>query len=193
MLGANSIKRKMVELPLRIQDAIHITMDLGETYLWVDAVCIIQDVEESKNPQILQMDRIYVEAFLTIVLATSIRAIDDIETYDSFYRYNENPEGIKQIVEMVQNVRLAVPFDTVSVVVAKSRWNTRAWTYQEALLSKRKLYFTECQVYFQCCCSVFCEDTIGEGCSPSSYVSVKSNLYNLGGPYTPTARVNFWN
>ena len=181
MLGADSIKRKMVELPLRIQDAIHITMDLGETYLWVDAVCIIQDLEESKNFQILQMDRIYGAAFLTIVLAT----------YDSFYRYNENPEGIKQIVETVQNVHLAVPFDTVSFVVQHSRWNNRAWTYQEALLSKRKLYFTECQVYFQCCCNFFCEDTIGEGCSPSSYLFVRSNLYNLGGPYNPTEGSNF--
>ena len=183
MLGADSIKRRMVELPLRIQDAIHITMDLGETYLWVDAVCIIQDVEESKKFQILQMDRIYGAAFLTIVLATSVRAVDDIETYDSFYRYNENPQGRKQIVETVQNVRLAVPFDTVANVVQHSRWDTRAWTYQEELLSKRKLYFTECQVYFKCCCGVFCEDTIGEGCSPSSYVFVGSNLYNLGGPY----------
>ena len=191
MLGADSIKRRMVELPLRIQDAIHITMDLGETYLWVDAVCIIQDVEESKKFQILQMDRIYGAAFLTIVLATSVRAVDDIETYDSFYRYRENPEGRKQIVETVQNVRLAVPFDTVSLATRTSRWDTRAWTYQEALLSKRKLYFTECQVYFQCCCSVFCEDTIGEGCSPSSYVFVGTNLYNLGGPYNSTARANF--
>ena len=189
MLGADSIRRRMLELPLRVQDAIHLTMDLGETYLWVDAVCIIQDVEESRKFQILQMDRIYSAAVLTIVLATSARAVDDIETYDSFYRYNENAEGIKQIVETVQNVHLAVPFDTVLNVVAKSRWDNRAWTCQEAMLSKRKLYFTECQVYFQCSCSVFCEDTIGEGCSPNSNVLVGTNLYNLGGSYT--SRVMF--
>ena len=34
--------------------------------------------------------------------------------------------------------------------IAKSKWNTRAWTYQEALLSRRRLVFTPRQVYFQC-------------------------------------------
>jgi hypothetical protein len=30
-----------------------------------------------------------------------------------------------------------------------SRWSKRGWTFQEALLSKRRLYFTEQQVYFE--------------------------------------------
>lgn len=34
--------------------------------------------------------------------------------------------------------------------IAKSKWNTRAWTYQEALLSRRRLVFAPRQVYFQC-------------------------------------------
>ncbi len=29
-------------------------------------------------------------------------------------------------------------------------WSSRAWTYQEGLLSRRRLLFTESQVYFQC-------------------------------------------
>jgi hypothetical protein len=34
--------------------------------------------------------------------------------------------------------------------IGSSDWNTRAWTYQEALLSRRRLVFTDRQVYFQC-------------------------------------------
>jgi hypothetical protein len=34
--------------------------------------------------------------------------------------------------------------------VHSSKWNTRAWTFQEALLSRRCLVFTETQCYFQC-------------------------------------------
>ena len=58
--------------------------------------------------------------------APSVRTGDDIETYNDFPRYSENPEGLKQIVETVQNLYLAVPFDTVSEVLNTSRWNTRA-------------------------------------------------------------------
>lgn len=187
MLEIGSIERRMTELPLRIRHAIQVAADLGETYLWVDALCIVQDVKEIKKFQILQMNKIYGSAFLTIVSAPSVRTGDDTETCDGFPRYSENPEGLKQIVETVQNLHLAVSFDTVSEVLNTSRWNTRAWTYEESLLSKRRLYFTGCQVYFQCSCSVFCEDGIGEGNSPSLYIFEGSNLYNMGGLDTSEA------
>ena len=34
--------------------------------------------------------------------------------------------------------------------VETSKWNTRGWAYQEGLLARRRLVFTESQVYFQC-------------------------------------------
>lgn len=83
-------------------------------------------------------------------------------------------------------MRLAVPFDTSTNRPDSSRWMTRAWTYQEQLLSKRLLYFTETQVYFQCSCSVFCEDSIGEGNPVSAYIFPGSNSWKMGAPYPST-------
>jgi hypothetical protein len=40
---------------------------LGERYLWVDVLCIIQDDEKSKALFISQMDIVYHHALLTIV------------------------------------------------------------------------------------------------------------------------------
>jgi hypothetical protein len=34
--------------------------------------------------------------------------------------------------------------------IRRSKWPTRGWTFQEALLSRRRLVFTEEQVYFEC-------------------------------------------
>jgi hypothetical protein len=34
--------------------------------------------------------------------------------------------------------------------IESSKWSTRGWTYQEVLLSSRRLVFTDSQVYFQC-------------------------------------------
>ena len=43
--------------------------------------------------------------------------------------------------------------------VAKSKWNTRAWTYQEFYYSNQRLFFTYNQVYFECQ-TVSCSESI---------------------------------
>ncbi|KAF1831034.1 HET-domain-containing protein [Decorospora gaudefroyi] len=43
------------------------------------------------------------------------------------------------------------------VTIKNSVWNTRGWTYQEGVLSKRRLVFTEEQVYWECCGMAVCE------------------------------------
>ncbi|KAF2741726.1 hypothetical protein M011DRAFT_514204, partial [Sporormia fimetaria CBS 119925] len=40
-----------------------------------------------------------------------------------------------------------------------SRWAERGWTYQEVMLSRRRLIFTDTQVYFQCAV-MSCMETI---------------------------------
>jgi hypothetical protein len=59
LLESGSLRSKMRELPQTIQDAIDYVFDLGETYLWINALCIIQDAEDQKRIQLSQMDRVY--------------------------------------------------------------------------------------------------------------------------------------
>jgi hypothetical protein len=59
-----------------IQDAIHATRKLGIRYLWVDALCIVQDDEASKVKEIDQMGKIYSNAALTISAASAAHATD---------------------------------------------------------------------------------------------------------------------
>jgi hypothetical protein len=56
-------------LPKTIQDAIVVTHELGLCYLWVDALCIVQDDEEEKAREISTMNRIFSEAQVTIATA----------------------------------------------------------------------------------------------------------------------------
>lgn len=187
LLGANSLAGRMRELPHTIQDAIQCVCELGEVYLWVDSLCIIQDNKDDKRYQISQMDRIYTSAFLTIVSACSVAEWSD-NPHSGLPRYREHTGGAQQKIESVQTLRLAVPFDTLSYPLESSRWSTRAWTYEEGLLSRRILYFTEDQVYFQCSCSVFCEDGVGENSPIFARVYRASNLWNMGSPYTSDFR-----
>ena len=53
-------------LPQTLEDAITVTKNLGQQYLWVDLICIDQFDPSQKRKAITTMDKIYVSAFLTI-------------------------------------------------------------------------------------------------------------------------------
>jgi Heterokaryon incompatibility protein (HET) len=191
LLIAGSLEAKVVALPQTIRDAICCVEELGEAYLWVDALCIIQDSEEHKRIQIRQMDRIYGSALLTIICAPA-DARDNSDVNDGLPCYRSRVLNCEQGLERVQGLDLLIPFIGVNMMVDDSRWCTRAWTYQEDRLSRRKLFFTDVQLYYQCSCSVFCEDTIGEGNSKLASIYPFSSLWNSNGIHAPQWENQSW-
>lgn len=53
-------------LPKSLADAVFVCRELGLRYLWIDALCIIQDLPEDFNDQISEMHRVYQHAYITI-------------------------------------------------------------------------------------------------------------------------------
>ena len=182
-----ALRDNEMKLIQTIQDAIQCVSELGEKYLWVDALCIIQDDEEHKSAQIQQMDQVYGCSLLTLIHAPPYPG-GRVESYKGFVGYRKGSRITKQDTFQVQGMELLIPLSDVDSVIRESRWTTRAWTYQEDRLSRRKLYFTETQIYFQCSCAVFCEDSVGEGISPSAFIYPGTNLWNLSGLYS-----SLWN
>ncbi|PSN62948.1 hypothetical protein BS50DRAFT_455258, partial [Corynespora cassiicola Philippines] len=62
----NSLIMHAGSLPRTIRDAMTFVKRLGQRYLWVDSLCIVQDDGVEKHSQIAMMHEIYSAAYVTI-------------------------------------------------------------------------------------------------------------------------------
>ncbi|KAI1076875.1 hypothetical protein F5B20DRAFT_554119 [Whalleya microplaca] len=95
------------------------------------------------------MDAIYENAMLTIIAAAGR---DETYGLPGVSRRARTPQPIIKQPGMTIIWKIPNPRRTIK----SSRWATRGWTFQEALLSQRRLVFLDDQVYFECntmnCC-----------------------------------------
>jgi hypothetical protein len=130
-------------LPDTIEDAITVTKKLGYRHLWVDRYCIQQGRKKKKMHQIQHMDLIYQHAEVVIIAASGKDPTSGLPGVSKKPR-------IYQPGATIGNHVLASTMRRPGQLIASSTWATRAWTYQEGLLARRRLVFTEEQVYFEC-------------------------------------------
>ncbi|KAH7078076.1 heterokaryon incompatibility protein-domain-containing protein [Paraphoma chrysanthemicola] len=129
-------------LPKTIEDALVVAVRLDVPFLWVDCYCIDQKNVQEKHNLIRAMDKIYVGAELTI-----IAAVGDDPHY-GLPGIRGTPRRPQYKIKMVGATYVAA--EEVSQEITGSKWWSRGWTYQEMLLSRRRLVFTTSQLYYQC-------------------------------------------
>jgi len=128
--------------PRVVKDAVEVALKLRIPYLWVDRYCIDQADSLQKDAQIRQMDMIYRNAHFTIVAAAGEDANRGLPGTSGTPR---TPiPSIKIRHQILQTVALGPER------ILGSKWASRGWTFQEALLSTRHIIFTEHEVFFQC-------------------------------------------
>ena len=129
-------------LPATIRDAIVACTKLEIPYLWVDQLCILQDRKEDKLVQLNAMDKIYSDAFVTLVALAGDSVSCGLPGVSDTHRhaYTITTQGIFMLRES----------ETYSENVDSSRWITRAWTFQEGFLSRRLLLFSDTGVFYEC-------------------------------------------
>lgn len=154
----DSVSTLPIRLPRVIEDSIRVVKELGFRYLWVDRYCIPQADSRAKHTQIQLMGTIYAHSAITIVAAAGEDAEYGLPGVDARVR---NPQLRIDLGSVYGNLRLSrslMVYDLPWDDIRSSFWNTRGWTYQEALLSKRRLVFTDNQVFFQCQ-DMLCEES----------------------------------
>jgi hypothetical protein len=128
-------------LPLTIQDAIKVTARLGLRYIWVDSICILQDLPQDKIMQIARMPEIYQNSTVTISTSRALYADDGflikrIPTEDP--ASTVTLPYLSPSTDEVGNVILFKPPTDLDISVLEDR----GWTLQEHVLSPRVLDFS---------------------------------------------------
>lgn len=131
-------------LPQTIKNGISICQKLDERCLWVDSLYIIQDSIEDKKNQIGKMDAIYRKALLTIVTAAGSDANAGLPRLRPELPRKPTPTA------NIQSLDLVALTEDIESELNTSNWNSRAWTFQERVLSTRLLRFASTSVTFEC-------------------------------------------
>jgi hypothetical protein len=133
-------------VPRTIADAISVVGLLEERYLWVDALCIVQDDESTRHDQLNNMASIFAAATVTIIA---------MQGPDANYGLR-GLRGISQPRNLTQNLfRLAKGYQVMGYTndLTWNIWSRRGWTCQEELFSKRTLVFDADMIQWRCACS----------------------------------------
>lgn len=137
-------------VPKTISDAMKFVEQLGLKYLWVDWYCVDQEDDNVKQAQLDNMHLIYECAYLTIIALDSRSMEDGISGISRPFKYTSQPE-----VEISEGKFRATFLGSMWDNQGNSPWDLRAWTLQEALLSRRCLYFDSSHVYMTCAQEIF--------------------------------------
>jgi hypothetical protein len=153
--GSHTTGMKLAELPRTFQDAIKVTRALGQKYLWIDSICIIQGKDGDFSKESKLMENVYSGAYF--VLAASC-ATDQCSGFllprarrtsvELNFRDRKGDGSTVYVCNMIDDFRGHV---------LQGALNKRGWVLQEHALARRTIFFTEHQTYWECGHGVRCE------------------------------------
>ena len=154
---STNLKDLLLSIPMdtvsqNVQDAIVTVRNLGLRYLWVDALCIIQDNHRDWEVEASRMGDIYSSAYLTIAATSAASGMDGFLARARWpWPVVSMPcitkESATRPVELYVRYE---PYYWRGKSVEDSVWNSRGWTLQERLLASRVLHFASDGLRWEC-------------------------------------------
>ena len=163
-------------LPQNFKDAIEVTRRLGLRYLWIDALCIIQDDLSDWEVESREMSSIYGDAHL-VIGADGAKGAEEGFLSDSPEYNSMHADAKSALVAVVDDEQADLyvsecpeHYDTCSLLnraisseqyqdVDENPLSQRAWTFQEQLLARRMVHFTKEEMVWECKSRYRCECT----------------------------------
>ena len=173
-------------IPDLFKDVVRICQALGIRYLWIDSLCVVQDSIEDWDMQAGMMASIYSNALFTIAASTSHNPSQGlfVNRWTASVGFQREADNLSGQVSLLDRRRLRYasgsvqmtrgdysyrlgPTDLISHRIMASSGLildreeaplfTRAWAFQERLLSTRIVHFLPSELVWECVSGVSCE------------------------------------
>lgn len=147
---------QIASLPPTFRDAVRTTRELGMRYLWIDSICIIQKDETDDGDfeqEAKHIENVFSSAFFVLAASSAHGQSDgflneregSVRDFVTYKRAEDPPFYVCRFI------------DDFDKHVLKGALNQRGWVMQERALSRRTIYFTNKQTYWECGEGVRCE------------------------------------
>jgi len=137
------------QIPTTIRDAIQVAHNLGLRYLWVDALCIVQDDPLDWEREAGRMAQVYGNADLVIAACSASGShqgfLHQIRRHPqgSVFSYNERDPSNPYCIKYGMGSQNQLSLDEGPLA-------KRAWAYQERVLARRYLCYSPEELSWHC-------------------------------------------
>ncbi|KAF2807618.1 HET-domain-containing protein [Mytilinidion resinicola] len=147
----------IASLPKTFQDAVVFTRDMGVQYLWIDCLCIIQDVKDDWRRESAQMAAVYQNSYLTITSSHAASSDGGLfHEVHSQYAAKElkvdSNDGNSYAIYVQRLLEHDIHWDNggSKALYEQCPLLSRAWAFQERLIPPRVLHFRRNEVMWEC-------------------------------------------
>jgi hypothetical protein len=146
------------QLPRTFRDALEIIRKLDLEYIWIDSLCIVQDDERDWQIESGRMSAVYGGSYLNIAASSARHANEGL-----FLRSESTVDGFRARItanrqsHVLTGVVQFERFISYHRIVSMSHLATRAWTFQEKILSPRTIHLGHIGALWECASRVATE------------------------------------
>ena len=148
---------RIEDLPNSLRDAVTLTQKLGLSYLWIDALCVIQDNDVDKAIEVSRMATIYENAAVTIASSRTNGAQESFlssrSTFDGRHFGNDSKHelfGFNYHCRDGQSGSIVLMHKYTPKLYDQEPLDQRGWAFQERLLSPRIVDYRSEQTKWTC-------------------------------------------
>lgn len=139
-------------MPRVFRDAVLVTRTLGIRYLWIDALCIIQDCHGDWHNEAAAMTDVFSHSWMTIGAAAASSCHETLfhPRQDVSINIDFRSSIKRKIKGTISILLLSGAWDLpLEADLKNSTWNTRGWVLQEQKLPQKLLIFGEKMLHFK--------------------------------------------